>query len=119
MHDPTGSRSARLHDRIHLLGLAMKFPALADPSASPHLVAFRYTDIADAAVAAEAVRTAEGILSRQLGTTFKGDYTDPIGSSAHYQRVAELRSGLFVYITARAEVGPLLDAEDAGELVAA
>jgi hypothetical protein len=29
-----------------------------------------------------------------------------------YQRVAELASGLFVYITARAEVGPLVDARE-------
>jgi hypothetical protein len=111
--DPAGSRSARLHDRIHLLGLAMKFPGLADPSTSPYLVSFRYTDIADAEVAAGAVRTAEGILSRQLGVTFEGNYPHPIGSAAHYQRTAELRSGLFVIITARSEVGPLIEAEDA------
>lgn len=123
-HDPTGARSARLHDRIHMLGLAMKFPGLADPSMSPYLVSFRYTDETDAEAAAEAVRTAEGILSRQLGVTFEGNYPHPIGSAAHYQRTARLASGLFVYITARAEVGPLIEAreddtEDAGELVAA
>lgn len=110
------SRAARLHDRIHLLGLAMKFPGLADPSTSPFLVAFRYTDETDAEAAAESVWTAEGILSRQLGVTFKGNYPHPIGSAAHYQRTARLESsGLYVYITARAEVGPLIEArEDAG-----
>jgi len=113
MHDPTDTRAARLHDRIHLLGLAMKFPGLADPSTSPYLASFRYTDIADAGVAAESVRTAEGILSRQLGVTFTGNYPHPIGSAAHYQRTARLESGMHVYIVARAEVGPLLDAEDA------
>ncbi len=111
--DPAGSRSARLHDRIHLLGLAMKFPALADPSDNPFLVSFRYTHITDAEVAAGAVRTAEGILSRQLGVTFEGRYTKPVGSAEHYQREAELASGLFVIITARAEVGPLVEAREA------
>ena len=118
MNDST-SRSARLHDRIHLLGLAMKFPALADPSDSPFLVSFRYTGETDAEAAAESVLNAEGILSRQLDVKFKGGYPHPIGSAAHYQRVARLLSGLWVYITARAEVGPLVEArEDAGRVLA-
>jgi hypothetical protein len=118
MKDPADSRPARLHDRIHLLGLAMKFPCLADPSASPYLIAFRYTDETDAEAAAESVRTAEGILSRQLGVTFGGNYPHPIGSSAHYQRTARLASGLHVFIVARAEVGPLIEArEDVGAKV--
>jgi len=114
-----GTRSARLHDRIHILGLAMKFPDLADPSTSPYLVSFSYADIADAEVAAGAVRTAEGLLSRQLGVTFAGRYPNPVGSMARYQRTARLASGLHVYITARAEAGPLLDAEDAPRELAA
>jgi hypothetical protein len=106
----SGSRSARLHDRIHILGLAMRFPALADPSDAPYLVSFQYSDIADAETAAESVRTAERYLSEQLGVTFKGRYTKPVGSMKRYQRQAKLASGLWVYITARAEVGPLLEA---------
>jgi hypothetical protein len=112
MPDPTGTRSARLHDKIHILHLAMQFPCLPEPSTSPYLVSFRYTDETDAEMAAESVRTAEGILSRQLGVTFEGRYPQPIGSAAHYQRAARLASGMYVYIVARAEIGPLLDARE-------
>lgn len=112
MNDPT-SRAARIIDAQHLLNLTRQFPCLPFPSLSGYLASFRYTDIADAEAAAEAVRTAEGILSRQLGVTFTGNYPHPIGSAAHYQRTARLDSGMYVYITARAEVGPLLEAEDA------
>lgn len=116
MHDPT-ERAARISDAQHLLHLTARFPRLPFPSIAPYLASFQFTHLTDAAVAAEAVRAAEGILSRQLKTTFAGRYPEPTGSAAYYQRTAELTSGLFVYITARAEVGPLLDTEDARDRV--
>jgi hypothetical protein len=110
MKDPTGTRSARIADAKHLLHLASQFPCLPFPSVAPFLVSFSYAGLADTEVAAGAVMTAEGILSRQLGVTFDGAYTKAVGSMQRYQRVAELASGLFVYITAQAAVGPLVDA---------
>lgn len=108
-------RATRLHDAMRMHHLAIQFPCLPDPSVNGYLASYRYTHIADAEQAAESVITAEGILSRQLGVTFDGDYTEPVGSAAHYQRTARLASGLYVYITARAEVGPLVDGrQDAG-----
>lgn len=113
-------RPARIADAMHLLHLTRQFPCLPFPSLNGYLASFRYTDQADAETAAEAVMTAEGILSRQLGVTFAGNYTRPVGSAAHYQRTARLASGMHVYITARAEVGPLVDArQDAGRELAA
>ena len=113
-------RDARLIDAKHLLHLAQQLPCLPFPALAGYLASFRYTDETDAEAAAEAVRTAEGILSRQLGVTFGGNYPAPVGSSAHYQRSARLDSGMHVYITARAEVGPLLEADGApAELIGA
>lgn len=108
-------RATRLHDAMRMHHLAIQFPCLPDPSVNGYLASFRYTHITDAEQAAESVMTAEGILSRQLGVTFAGHETKPIGSAAHYQRTARLDSGMHVIITARAEVGPLVDArQDAG-----
>src|SRR5690348_9991448 len=94
-------RAARISDAQHLLHLTQRFPCLPFPSLNGYLASFRFTDETDAEAAAESVRTAEGILSRQLGVTFAGSYPHPVGSSAHYQRSARLRSGLHVYITAK------------------
>ena len=111
MHDST--EQARITDAMHLLHLTRQFDCLPFPSISDYVAGFRYTDEPDAETAAASVRTAEGILSRQLGVTFEAHRPDPIGSAMYYQRTAKLPSGLWVYLTARAEVGPLLDAEDA------
>lgn len=114
----SAGRRVRAHDAQHLIHLYTRFPCLPFPSMSEYLASFRYTDETDAETAAESVRTAEGILSRQLGVTFKPNYPAPIGSAAHYQRVARLESGMHVYIVARAEVGPLIDAREDAPVLA-
>lgn len=112
MHDPTDARAARIIDARHLLYLVSCFPALPFPAVSGHMASFSYSDETDAEAAAESVRTAEGILSRQMGVTFEGRHTEPVGSAAHYQRTARLDSGMHIHITARAEVGPLIEARE-------
>jgi len=102
MNDPTSEHPARYRDAHHVLDIA-EVPGLPFPHISSDRAAFYFTGITHARDAAEAVATAETILSYGLDVTFARREAMAGDDTVRYILEAFMPSGLAVDIVARAE----------------
>lgn len=108
------SRAARYRDAHRILDIAalgLPFPAVSQRGAT-----FFFTGAPDAATARRDMRDAEAVLAYALKVTFRDHRPEPIGSTRHLIRKAELPSGMVVELAALAEH---IDGQDARKPVAA
>jgi hypothetical protein len=101
---PAGTRrDARLYRDLHgILGLVQVTPGLPRWSICEDLAAFFFAGL-PAEEVPQSLRDAETVLSYATGATFETRKPDPIGSTRHFIRTAELPSGLRLELVALAE----------------
>jgi hypothetical protein len=118
---PAGTRrDARLYQDLHgILGIVQVTPGLPRWSVCEDLAAFFFAGL-PADDVPQAFRDAETVLAYAFGAVFETRRPEPVGSTRHFIRTAELPSGLKVELVALA--GTVNEAdyrEDAPQLVSA
>ena len=101
---PAGTmRDARLYRDLHgILGIVQVTPGLPRWSVCEDLAAFFFAGL-PADEVPQAFRDAETVLGYAFGVTFRNRKPEPVGSTAHFIRTAELPSGLTLELVALAE----------------